>query len=736
MASADLAPEDDTLLLDEALGDTLAADADFADALTEEAAARLAAEEAMADEMAAADAEVEEASGAVEQATLILPGNATRRVGSSARAEAAAAREQWKRLGESVKPPHLRVPLAAYDIVDKLIQPCRQDPADVVLPPPRHGTGPLEPRSNVDSTVVRAFIHRIDRNHDDLIEPFELSELSVKRNLGITEEQIMCMFGRIIDKRAPGKRDHAGISWLEIFNEMKVAKRWMRTTDLSVTCEDGQNYHVATEQETLERWCSGVQSKFASDYPDLEMPTSWSPAEIERLFGSLLSVRSVKDGKPLQAEIMIQSLLKSQGEKASQLTNQPRIFSSVAVAGQRQAWGWESLGPYRALWLRFFQAAGLKPLHPLPLEAGKAARNKADEEAKIRMVIPPNVAQAQKSIVGKEGKVKVREPRPKVAIREDGSSRQKQSSEGLLQPWEEKRMHSESLVNSSISKGVALQVDPAAAQATDDGYPSADATLALDAGATNATVSLSFDARQRFLQVTAKHGRDSEQQRCIGKEKQEMARQASLLGQAGASVANIGIKFRGPHGHLGFSHHHQTSSVDSAVRERKYDKELGHSWDGTHIDHSRLAPQKEDVKLSKMSPEERARQFNSYYTKTDNQAARVNALDGVKDIMEPYKSWQNHEFRLDHPHRHGKYGRRIFDPQVRENQLPHTISGIESKPMEEFNRQQDLVHEFLDRSLPVNQSKPFEQYLPPAEFAYRKEVDLMGRHMTGLGNWI
>merc|ERR1740130_465588 len=180
------------------------------------------------------------------------------------------------------------------------------------------------------------------------------------------------MFERIIEARPPGKRHNVGISASEICNEMKVDKSWMKTTDISVTCEDGETYHVAAEQETLERWCRTVQLEFASDYPDLGAPASWSAAEIERFFASVLSAQNPQTGKLLQSEAKVQALLKSQSDTASQLTVQPRVFASAVVAGQRSDWGWEAQ-PYRSLWLRFFKAIGLKPLQAIDNVHGKLA---------------------------------------------------------------------------------------------------------------------------------------------------------------------------------------------------------------------------------------------------------------------------------------------------------------------------------------------------------------------------
>lgn len=711
---------------DETLGDTLLLDAEPVDGTADQIAEQTAVDDVLPEDAA-------ETQGSKEALTLKLPNKAMQQSTKSVttrtqKLEATAQREEWKRLGEQVKPSHLRVPSGIYHIVDRLVQPVRKEPEDVVEPPPRHGTGPMEPRSNIEPTVVRSFIHRMDRNHDDLIEPKELSELSVRKSLGISGEQIQSMFERIMECRPPGKRHHQGISWLEVYNEMKVTKRWMWTIDLSVMCQDGELYHVTTEREHMERWCSAVQAELSSDYPDLECQSSWSTSEIGRFVSSVLSAKSKHDGRLLQCEPRVQALLKMQSDKLSNLTLRPRKFASVTVAGEREAWGWDAQ-PYRALWLRFFHAVGLKPLQPVEPESGKAAA-KAQEDARIKIKVPENVASApKKSHASNEGKVRVREARPKVMVREgqDPPLRQRQNEIDLLHPSEEKRLHSEALINGSISKGIA------SCTASADNDPGAPITVPDPADLANTSISVSFDARQRFQQVHGKQVRDSEQQRSIGKERQDMQRQASLRA-AGASVANAGIKFRGPNYHLGFSTHHLTNSVEPS--RLKYQKELGHSWDGTHLDHSRMPPQKEDVKLSKMTQEERANQFCCYYVKKDSQAVRVAALEGVKDINDSYTTWQNHEFRHDQPHRHGKYGRRVFDPQVRETALGQNISGIDNKPMEEFLRQQDLVHEFLDRSLPPNQAKHFDPYHPRSDMPRRKEVSTTGQEMMGMGNYI
>merc|ERR1719199_682098 len=112
----------------------------------------------------------------------------------------------------------------------------------------------------------------------------------------------------------------------------------MRSTDISVLREDGSHYHVAAEEDTLERWCKAVYLDFSASYPDLEELASFSPPDIERFLGSVLSVRHPQSRKLLQSELKVQTLLKRPCDLASTVAKQPITFVSATVAAQRQTW--------------------------------------------------------------------------------------------------------------------------------------------------------------------------------------------------------------------------------------------------------------------------------------------------------------------------------------------------------------------------------------------------------------
>jgi hypothetical protein len=295
-------------------------------------------------------------------------------------------------------------------------------------------------------------------------------------------------------------------------------------------------------------------------------------------------------------------------------------------------------------------------------------------------------------------KVEVRSLRPsdlypateKIGLLEDGV-------QSNVKPWEERRQQTEVLVNQ------CLQSDASAAQGT------------------KAEMSYTFDARRMFLQSLSKQQRASDEQRFLASEKQ--------LEQSGS--ANVEAQARGagsfPLSHESgvLGHFHSSTTIDEGAR---WPPKQMVNWDGSHVDHSKLPEQKEDPKFSTMDAKERAKQFTCYFGKDashtrNGQVIKMEAVEGTRTILGKFKPRQAPEYRADNPARHGKFGRRIFDPHVKEKPLHNlgNVSELESKPMEEFFWQQERVHNFLDRSLPPGQTKHFQTSLPICEKASKHE---------------
>jgi len=284
------------------------------------------------------------------------------------------------------------------------------------------------------------------------------------------------------------------------------------------------------------------------------------------------------------------------------------------------------------------------------------------------------------------------------------------SSQASLQPWEERRQQDETLVNR------CLLVDASG------GEP----------GSGSGAVCYSFDARQKFQQVLSKQDRVSDEQRFLAGERRSAAAAGTIAvggGTVTGGAANRGLAAtREPNGGSAPACHRSRSRSAGAFTQTAPGSVR---LDGEHIDHTKIAPLREDPKLSRMSEEERGRQFSTYFSNALKDSLKMKCevcADLAGKNMEKFQEWRVQEFRPDQPQRHGKFGRRVFDPQVKEMPLsnPLGVSEIDSMPQEEFQRQQERLHDFLDRSLPAGQQRHFEQYMPASEQPPR-HVEMVNR---------
>lgn len=289
--------------------------------------------------------------------------------------------------------------------------------------------------------------------------------------------------------------------------------------------------------------------------------------------------------------------------------------------------------------------------------------------------------------------MKIKDPPEKVQVR---SSRSDGAGLGSsLQPWEERRQHTEALVNQCLPTGAP--------------------------GSTE--VAYSFDARRKFMQVLAKQCRASDEQRFLA-----ASAGAQRSASSGARLDSRAARSRGagafaqsaPGGVRGHFHSSAALSLGAAGAEAAGPRDDGPRLDGSHIDHARLpAALKEDARLSTMTGHERSQQFSTHFGKAigDGMALKQAAASDHAAFHPRWEGHREHEFRSDNPDRHGKFGRRSFDPQVREKPVGnrHGVSEIERKPMHEFYRQTERVHDFLDRALPSGQSRHFMTYQPRSE---------------------
>jgi len=701
----------------------------------------------------------------------------------------------WDRLMQDMKPDHLAVPGRLLDHVHRNVAPGLY--REKILPIPSYPIGELSLKPGVDPAIVRAFVHRIDRNHDDGIVEAELKEIIHHHQLNVTVTDLKDLFDEIVMLRPWHDRNRRSVDWQEIFLAMKAHKRWVPAMDLHVE-RDGDRYQLTVSVDEMNAWCTSAHEELfpltdnlpqapSFDSSSKDGPRNRSGArriqELNIFLESMITACDQSSGEPLQYLPTVQQMLGHPGG------GRPAEITSVTCMGQRRLWA-HAPRPFRQLWVLLHQTIGLNALVPIPIhKAPSAAASKTIHKhitEKIADLDRRNVAKVPEPYTGvpaAAAKMKTTEIPQRVQVRAPGSadatktmrttvdsidegqppqSRQKQTP-APVHPWEDQRQQTESTVNKCLKPG---------------GTGAASMTAGSDAfSAPAAQMAYTFEARRRFKQMHAKQEMASEEQRNMGMDRTAARSMGSAstgrlatTGVGGYAVAMPTASGLGPAEHAHRSrgsgassrsaaggvtgHFHNSLAVHQKDGSHGFPQSLPASWDGSHIDHTRAAPQKDvgnfgqPAGYSYMTKEERGKQFSTYFKHKnlgsgttdgthDNFAAKAKAAASMISDKDPHVDWKRPEFREDNARRLGKFGRRDFDPQVRElpAKNPNSVSQIEDKPMEEYFRQQERVDDFLNRAVPPGQQRHFEQYQPRCNNP-RKHEEMSSRvpqhnHMDG-----
>lgn len=628
--------------------------------------------------------------------------------------------QTWDLLMQDLKPAHLAVPAKLLSQVLAANKPklYRQ----LVIKTPHFCLGALIPKPDVDPAIVRAFIHRIDSDHDDLIKEAEIIGLCHQYQLPISFEDVSIMFNEVLERRQPGGQLSRAISWSEVFFEVKSHTRWVPVVDVHIEDTSGR-FELTVEIDLFERWCNEIYAEFASVClltppprflskatadPTQGAATSRLPGKVKDCTTFLRSVLSAElpDGTFLRETSKVRRFLGRPSEQSSE-----DLLNAVCL-NQRRLWAYQTR-PRREAWLKLMRAVGLDPNLPLSEKLAskvpqKTIKDCLDEEiSRLQLTNVSKASQSQGSPTA-AAKMKTRDISQRVQVREDDTiqttTRLAAAAAARPTTWEEKRLQTEDLVNLCIQSN--------AAKTQNDAAP----------------VAYTFEARRQFQQVLSKQQRASDERRYL-------SGKSSSAQIGGDSTIGPSVLSR-PDGVRG--HFHNSVAVKTSSASNRWPQSLDVRWDGSHIDHTRAEELRPNPKMSKLSAAERERQFSTYFRPgrdiNDCYEKKLERASNQRQDAEVYEHWRPHEFRDDIPQRCGQYGRRAFDPQVRDKlqQNPFGISEIDIKPLEEFNRQQERVQDFLHRSLPPGQSKHFKSYHPRADQAGKNYDMITGVQVTSI----
>lgn len=496
---------------------------------------------------------------------------------------------------------------------------------------------------------------------------------------------------------------------------------------MHVELENDEKYQLTFHPAELDLLCREAVEELSSR---AELPAApkvsntteaWATrlSAINHFLNVLLTAEDTDSDELLQLHPRVQKLL-----GRPQTGGPPRKFLRAVCMGQRQLWA-HKLRPYRNTWLALHRAMGLHPLVPLPIHHPPSSQKEQSIPGHISAHVEDQKRRNRAHVDGQAtGKIT-------GTAQVDGSNLITHTPGQLSAPapWDEQRHKTEAAVNRCLIGGAGLST----------------ATLGTDAleSATPASAGFTFAAKQRFAESHAKQGRASNWMRAKGEAKaanrSEGAFQPGPHTASGLGPANHAARTRGagsfsqsaPTGVRG--HFHNSLAVGQKDGSHGWPQSLDVGWDGAHIDHTRDEPQKnvsnfgQPAGYANMTPQERASQWNTYF---NAKSWGTGAAEGVHDSFAlkckfssdqsshpgGFADHKRHEYREDAPKRHGKFGRRDFDPQVREKPCrnPHNVSQIEDKPMEEFTRQEERDYDIDKRSVHQLHKKAFKPHKPPA----------------------
>lgn len=444
---------------------------------------------------------------------------------------------------------------------------------------------------------------------------------------------------------------------------------------------------------------------------------------------ALLTTEDNDTEELLQLHPQVQKLLgRSQTEASA--SQPPRKFTRAVCMGQRKLWA-HKLRPHRTTWLALHRAMGLHPLVPLPVHHPPSAQMEKTIPGHIAAHVEEQNRRNRAHVSGQStGKIM-------GAALVDGSNVVNHTPGQLSAPppWDEQRHKTEAAVNRCLIGGAGLSTATLGTDALESGTPAA--------------AGFTFAAKQRFVESQAKQGRASDWMCAKGAAKASTREDAFPMGPhtaGGLGPANHAARSRGagafsqsaPTGVRG--HFHNSLSVDQKEGSHSWPQSLHVQWEGAHIDHARSEPQKnvsnfgQPAGYANMTPKERAQQWNTYF---NAKSWGTSVAEGVHDHFAlkckvstdhashpgTFADHKRHEYREDAPKRHGKFGRRDFDPQVREKPCrnPHNVSQVEDKPMEESRRQEERDYDIDNRALHGPHKKEFKPHKPAAAMPKRHE---------------
>jgi len=618
--------------------------------------------------------------------------------------------QKWTRIADSLAPYYLSVSKEQNESIRRLIRPSHAGGKHTrIIKDKPIPMGVLVPVQGIDPTVVKNFVHAVDKRFDDRVSEDDVKEINYKAQLGVPEMLVRDMFDEILAYRPKVFRAIREVTWDECFLAMSVRKQWVEGILLEVETSS-ENWSLLHSWAQMAEFAKNMCLNWGQFLPSME---GLRPGvkRINRFFQKL--VFACDEDKIPWSEPLIQQFLRPVEQRKAD--PQARRFLRVVATGLRRVWSYPHR-PYRRDWLRILRAAEKFPIVKPFKHGGEAQpekakpRNSATWTAKytglpqhmIGMQMRPIVSQVRIGGQGPNG----RSLRPTDQYPCNTSTWQVVNLEQAAEEvWERPGAREEGLVNELIEGG-----DSALVMAAKQGNKEVVDYLQDSSGAGDGDAKRSdqlqctFEAQRLFKGIQQKISRASEERRFI---MNSMRKSSSMPVLASTCPLVTRAVF--------------SNSCSDGVDYPSNSTNC--HWNGAHLDHTKLVGVHENPKISTMSPRTRQTLWNTNFHPPDLQAKKTEAVDGRQHILGKWSEYEPYRPRELVDGRSGKFGRKLFTPQVSSMPVmnPHNVRELDTKPEEVFWRGQEQLRNRMERTLPKGQKQHFMQHRPISEAPHKSQ---------------
>ena len=240
------------------------------------------------------------------------------------------------------------------DASDRLSKTEAPDPTERVKErdPRRSKAACLRHHAEVDPSVVRGFIHRVDSNFDEKITAEDLGAVSAERHLNIPMGLIHPMINEIVSRRPLQLQTQRSVDWNEIYRAIKHRVRWDDAVEIKFEIENDGKWIVEHIEDEVRRFLNHTIDVYlpegAEIMPDTHLTADTRAERYNALLETIVEAMASGAIDPPREDFEFHSFFPPQiyGDKKDASKPRPKTLR-ISVTEPKHVWS-NQVRPFRS----------------------------------------------------------------------------------------------------------------------------------------------------------------------------------------------------------------------------------------------------------------------------------------------------------------------------------------------------------------------------------------------------